>query len=392
MTTLARPGTGSWKLSAKYAAQLLNECGEAEAAHDRLLAWSVSLAENADNRRWGLEVSAWSDRLELEVDNLRVALRWAQTRGYAKLGMSLATYTGWFWAARGYVTEGRRWLDALLGLPGLVSGPVKVKALVAAGNLAHLQGDLATALPLDDSAVSLRREASDEAVLGWALRHLGHAQLAAGRFVDAPANLEEAKMLGEQTREQRVLETVLMSLSELEAVVDNRGLAKQYAEQCIALCKTSGNLRTLGTALSLLAGNEWAEANYETARHLLEEGLQCARREGNVQGVSRSLSDIGSCLLAQGDFEGARWYIQQGLGLANPDEFYTAYQLNDLAEAHFAGGDYAAAASVLEKAAAQSAARGMPMYLLNCQRRCNEGTSLWPKATRLQPWRSITKH
>ena len=26
----------------------------------------------------GLEASAWSDRLELEVDNLRVALRWAQ--------------------------------------------------------------------------------------------------------------------------------------------------------------------------------------------------------------------------------------------------------------------------------------------------------------------------
>ena len=305
--------------------------------------------------------------------------------------MSLATYTGWFWAARGYVTEGRRWLDALLGLPGLVSGPVKVKALVAAGNLAHLQGDLATALPLDDSAVSLAHEASDEAVLGWALRHLGHAQLAAGRFVDAHAKLEEAKMLGEQTREQRVLETVLMSLSELEAVVDNRGLAKQYAEQCIALCKTSGNLRTLGTALSLwpVTNGPRRIRNGETSSG---KGLQCARREGNVQGVSRSLSDIGSCLLAQGDFEGARWYIQQGLGLANPDEFYTAYQLNDLAEAHLRVVTTPLPLLYLRRPQLSPQRVEMPMYLLNCQRRCNEGTSLWPKATRLQPWRSITKH
>jgi hypothetical protein len=39
--------------------------------------------------------------------------------------------------------------------------------------------------------------------------------------------------------------------------------AKPYAEQCIAVCKTSANLRTLTGCLEQLAGLEQASGNHE---------------------------------------------------------------------------------------------------------------------------------
>lgn len=100
----------------EYSGLLLQEHGEHKSAHDGLLAWSVGLAEQADERSWGLDASRWLDRIDLEVENIRAALRWALVSGAAELGLQLGACLRNFWLDRGYVTEGRRWLAELLGL------------------------------------------------------------------------------------------------------------------------------------------------------------------------------------------------------------------------------------------------------------------------------------
>lgn len=61
--------------------------------------------------------TAWNERwlalLEREHENLRAALRWSVQSGSA-LGLRLAGALYQFWYVRGYYTEGRGWLDAVL--------------------------------------------------------------------------------------------------------------------------------------------------------------------------------------------------------------------------------------------------------------------------------------
>jgi predicted ATPase/DNA-binding SARP family transcriptional activator len=123
----------------EYAGRLLVEHGEASSAKDRLLEWSVGLAKKAEEGMWGADTPKWSERLELEVDNLRAALGWAKSGGDVERGLVLGTSLQPFWVIRAYLGEGRRWLGDLLGLDA-GSAATRARALGAAGELAYLTG------------------------------------------------------------------------------------------------------------------------------------------------------------------------------------------------------------------------------------------------------------
>ena len=64
--------------------------------------------------------------LELEHDNMRAALRWAEAANDLNLALQLLRELGTFWIFRGHYREGRWWLDRWLqahstGQPGCAS-------------------------------------------------------------------------------------------------------------------------------------------------------------------------------------------------------------------------------------------------------------------------------
>src|SRR5207248_1458090 len=139
----------------QYARERLEEAGETEDAHERYLNWALSLAEECEPKLSGPDAGAAMDRLEAELDNLRTALDWAlQSRPDAALRLSGTL--GWFWWGRDYHTEGRRWLERALAADGDATAP-RMKALLAAGWLAHHQRDLAEARAWLEESLSIAR-------------------------------------------------------------------------------------------------------------------------------------------------------------------------------------------------------------------------------------------
>ena len=55
-------------------------------------------------------------RIDVELDNLRAALRWLIVRGEVELAQRLIGATRTVWISRSYPTEGRRWLEAVFAL------------------------------------------------------------------------------------------------------------------------------------------------------------------------------------------------------------------------------------------------------------------------------------
>jgi predicted ATPase len=98
----------------RYAAERLDEAGEAAATRERHLACFLALAEQAEPALVGPEQEVWLARLVAEHDNLRAAMAWAAERGMGEPGLQLVAALWRFWSIRGYLSEGRGWLEAAL--------------------------------------------------------------------------------------------------------------------------------------------------------------------------------------------------------------------------------------------------------------------------------------
>jgi predicted ATPase/transcriptional regulator with XRE-family HTH domain len=144
----------------EYAREQLEAAGEAALIEHRHLAWFLGLVESVRP----LEPSAEQiDRLALDLDNLRAALRCGIRTGQVELALRLGVGLYPLWYTRGLYTEGCAWLAELLALPGAgVATALRAQALAWAGHLASVQGRLAEAEGLVREGLVTAQQVRDE--------------------------------------------------------------------------------------------------------------------------------------------------------------------------------------------------------------------------------------
>ncbi|WP_338931222.1 BTAD domain-containing putative transcriptional regulator [Streptomyces netropsis] len=109
----------------EYAAERLDEAGERAAAERRHLVAYRELARTADPLLRGPEQRRWLERLELEHDNMRTALRHAVAARDEHEALCLVLSLGWFWQLRDHRTDARAWAEAAAALgPDPFAAPV----------------------------------------------------------------------------------------------------------------------------------------------------------------------------------------------------------------------------------------------------------------------------
>ena len=282
----------------EYAWEKLRETDEEAALRQRHFAWALRLAEHAERHHWGPEQSVWWDRLELELPNLRAALVWNRGTGDREAGLRLAAALWRFWDARGHLVEGRSWLEELLTVTSART-PSRIRALLEAALLAHLQGDLARAQPLLDEAIVISRELGDPACLAWSTMSLGAAAYLRGMGTDG-ALLQQALLL---SREGGVSTVSYLSLYWLAEVARSRGdlaRAASLLEESVALARQQGDNATTSLHLASLGYNALMQGAHERARAFLSEGLTLARDLHDVFVIALCLDGLAAVSGAQG--------------------------------------------------------------------------------------------
>ncbi|MEU3710179.1 AfsR/SARP family transcriptional regulator [Streptomyces catenulae] len=97
---------------AEYAGERLDEAGERAAAERRHLVAHRELARTADPLLRGPGQRVWLERLELEHDNLRTALRRAVAASDEHEALCLVLSLQWFWGLRDHRADARTWSRA----------------------------------------------------------------------------------------------------------------------------------------------------------------------------------------------------------------------------------------------------------------------------------------
>ncbi|MGE5273376.1 MAG: ATP-binding protein [Verrucomicrobiota bacterium] len=272
-----------------YAVERLEKSAEAAELRDRHADHFLELAERVEPELATDRQAAWLDVLERDYANMRSALAWFLARGESGKTLRLAGALRPFWFRRGYLGEGRRWLDDVLEA-SVERTPPRAKALAAAGLLAALQADWAETRRWSQAAYELGRELDEPRYAAWALMTLGRATLAEGDPDGAVAIYEEAEMYGREAGDP--VETVAM-------VAFNLGY--------IALSRD----------------------DFDQARGHFE---RAAEQFGDDRyGVARSLAALGSVAIYQGRHDDAVATLQRSLRVssevADRDDIAWALQL-----------------------------------------------------------------
>jgi predicted ATPase len=90
----------------ELALEQLEVHGEVEATRRAHAMYFVELVETIEPTLFTSEEISGLDRLEAAHDDLRTAIAWATERGEAMPALRLVGGLYWFWAIRGYLSEG----------------------------------------------------------------------------------------------------------------------------------------------------------------------------------------------------------------------------------------------------------------------------------------------
>jgi predicted ATPase/class 3 adenylate cyclase len=301
----------------QYAGEHLQASGEAAATRDRHLTWCVGLAEEAEPGLTGPAQVQWLARLEAEHENLRAALGWARGQEEHVLALRLAAALWRFWTTRGYLSEGRGWLEDALtrARAAIIPAAVRARALNGAGNLAHRQGDYGRATALHEEALVLRRALEDAPGIAASLGNLAIVAVEQGDYGRATALHEEALALRRALGDSRGIALALGNLGTVAMQQGDYGRATAMYQEALVLRRALGDTSGIAVVLGNLGNVASQQGDYARATALHEESLALRRALGDTPGIAVTLASMGWVAYQQGDYERATALHEEALAL-----------------------------------------------------------------------------
>jgi tetratricopeptide (TPR) repeat protein len=255
----------------------LAQAGEEAALRDRHAAWGEALAAEAATAMLGSGQAAALDRLAAVQDDLRAVLAWLADHAPAERFAALAGSLWNVWRIRGFLTEGRRWLDRLLERPDL-DQPAQLVALIRAGILAEQQGRYTEAERRFGDGLALARSLGDRGREAALLNNLGGIALARGRLAEARERFEQSLAQSEAVGDQRRAATALSNLGALAHYRGETDAALQHYGESLRRSRNAGDQPGVAAMLlNLLLLVSTDPAQTARARSYGEEAIRVAR-------------------------------------------------------------------------------------------------------------------
>ena len=293
----------------------LVEAGEADAARRRHAAFFLAFAERAEPELRGPRQASWLDRLEAEHDNFWAALEWSLGQPVDGTGLRLAAALAGYWHGRGYLTEGREWLERALR-PHREGSPAYTKVLEGAARLAFAQDDFTRAVAIMDKAVPLARASGDTHALMLFLARLGHAVWHLGDRVRGAALCAESQALSRSTAPGWATAVALAEVATVAQHEGARDRAIPLLEESLAVFRAAGDSAGIAQCLQWLGVDAANQGDYAKAAALMHEALELQRHLGRKPAVATSLVRLGRIALLRGQTREAVRLLEAGTALS----------------------------------------------------------------------------
>jgi len=303
-------------------------------ACDRHLDYYLGLAAQVQVELRGAGQELWLRRAEAEHDNLRAALHWSlDSREQAALRLSGALWR--FWKARGYISEGRHWLEVALARNATAPPELQSEALAGLGLLAVVQGDLACAQRAFTQNLELQRVMERPTGIVQAMGMLAYLSRLRGDHADAVVLLEASLDIAQTTGDKSVIAGVLSDLGNVACREGQYERAVSLLQECLTLFEQVGDTRDCAIAIGLMGSAARAQGQFALAHMQIEKSYEMLLANGDKQMIIWALGNLGKLAYCEGNYALACTYLRGSLAQARElgDTFFTADALVHLGDA-----------------------------------------------------------
>jgi len=381
----------------EYAGELLDASDEADDIRRVHAAHYLRFAEAGAAGPGASDQAEWRTLLEADHDNLRAALRFSLDAGDAATALQLCALLWRFWFERGYLSEGRLWLDRSLAASSEAS-PALARALSGNGVLAHYQGDYNRAEQHCRDALELSRTLDDSEGVAQAYTGIALVRRARGETQEAETLLREAlavyERLGDEEGIARTLDRLAMNL----VVAGDDDRARPLFERSLELFRRLGDAH--GVALGLYGLAVCREPGVHGAAHAqmqASESIDILLAVGDRRTFAKVLWNVAEINADLGNSETAAAQFAESLTLFIEfgDRWFCVIVLESAAFLAAATGDGERAVRLLGAADPVLRAIGVPLLarfreqhdhvLAEARSRLGEGrfTSVWDEGSRV---------
>jgi len=253
----------------------------------------LALAETAAPHLIGHGQSEWLDRLELEFDNLRMAISYSLRDPNPAAALRLGRALCYFWLYREPRAEGPAALSAALNRPDAQRPTLlRGRALAAAGILlTMITGEFSTAAARAQEALEIARALADEHLRAEALHVLA---LVNGSRGNDQAHLE---LTGTGLALAIALDdphlTALLLMTRGSSPLLSRAERARTVEKSLEMSRRAGNKVLHLGALNNLSYLEMEGGEFSAPRARLAEAVRLAQDIGDRRGLSSHLCTLG---------------------------------------------------------------------------------------------------
>jgi len=287
----------------QYASEKLEEGGEETKVRRRHASFYLAFMEEAGPGLRGRDQAHHLGRLEAELGNLRVALRFSTENGRAQ-EISRSAWTSWtYWWLSGHLSEGRLWMEEALSSEPRMPASSRAMLLFVAATLGQALGDVESTQDMIDESMRIFGSLEDDMGYYYASGTAGLIAVGQGRYEDGLALMEES---GQRRLEMGDLwpAGAMFGFSATVALgMGNRVRARDLAERSLSLGREVGASELVALALPTLATIARSDGDLELATRLFEEGLVISAEVGDQTNVAYYLEALAEISASQDRLE-----------------------------------------------------------------------------------------
>lgn len=302
----------------QFARERMRQSDALDALSERHARYYIQLAEAAEPELKRANQAAWFERLALEHDNLRVALRWSLDADEPAIGLRLAVALARFWEVRGHYNEARRWLAEILGAADSARQPLSFRAagVAHAGFFAYIQGDLAAAFDMLEEGLCLARIADAPAIAAFALHGLAALASSKGEGAAQRSLLQESLAIARQLEDGWATARVLSNLGSLSCEEGDVEMGRSLLEEGLAAARRAGERRIESTLQVNLAAIALQATDLAAATTYLGAALATKAALGDRYGQAKAFRNLGWAEFESENYVAACRHFQEVLSIS----------------------------------------------------------------------------
>jgi len=195
-------------------------------------------------------------------------------------------------------------------------------ALRGIGNIYHLLGDYAEALPNYQASLEIEKELNDVSSIAGVLNNIGMLHAVTGEVERAlEVNMEAMNLLEGTDDKSGVLRIILNNIGNNYMQLGDYDKSLEFYKRSLTISEEMGDQRGAAFSLSNTALVFQNQGKFDEAVKYYQKALDIRRKLEYKHGLASTLLKMGNCIMESGETSRAREYLEEGLRIAEEENF-----------------------------------------------------------------------